>query len=183
MRVVMTLRPGMRATKKLVHLLGDRLVAVRYRMNGGEGRVRTAEIILDTPFLTALRSALAGPTPAEEDRAVGKGEPELRSPLDDVLAVEAPEPTAPCACSALLRTDAGPRLTFVFATTDTGAVLASVDELPAVWATGPTIDDARASLVVEVSLVLAANSIRDRAHIRVTEFLMREAVLLRLRRS
>ena len=72
MRVVMTLRPGMRATKKLVHLLGDRLVAVRYRMNGGEGRVRTAEIIIDTPFLAALRSALAEPPRAEDDRPAGR---------------------------------------------------------------------------------------------------------------
>ena len=48
MKVRLTLRPGRRGTKKLLHELGDRLVCVRYRYDKDAGRrLKTAEIIVD----------------------------------------------------------------------------------------------------------------------------------------
>jgi predicted RNase H-like HicB family nuclease len=46
--------------------------------------------------------------------------------------------------------------TAVFAQGD-GKIIASIEELPATHAEGATIEDARAALIVELALTLAAN--------------------------
>jgi len=177
--ILMTLRPGAPATKRLTLLLGERLVAVRYRSDGAGARVRTVELTADAGFIEVLRAALTTTPASPHQGAV----PELPSLLDaladlDDAAASAAPPTAPCACAALLRADAGSHLTFVFAATTAGDVFATVAELPAVWATGSSIDDARTSLCVELALALAANPMRERARHCVTDILAREEVVL-----
>jgi predicted RNase H-like HicB family nuclease len=46
--------------------------------------------------------------------------------------------------------------TAVFAEAD-GKIIASIEELPATYAEGATIEDARAALIVELALTLVAN--------------------------
>ena len=51
--------------------------------------------------------------------------------------------------------------TAVFAQAD-GKIIASIEELPATYAEGATIEDARAALIVELARTLAAN--RNETH-------------------
>ena len=88
----------------------------------------------------------------------------------------------PCVCRALLQSDVGPRLTFVFTALAHGRVLATIDELPEVWTIGETVPTARAALLVEVALLLAANPANTIPRAERKRFLRRETVMLALRR-
>lgn len=88
----------------------------------------------------------------------------------------------PCVCRALLQSDVGPRLTFVFTALAHGRVLATIDELPEVWAIGETVPTARAALLVEVALLLAANPANTIPRAERKRFLRRETVMLAPRR-
>lgn len=175
-RVVMTMRPGSRGTKKLVEVFGNRLVAVRYRTDGSASRIATAEIIVDPKFIALHQAALAAPPDAPRDR------PEVLTPDADTFD-DTERGATPCVCAALPPSVATRRLTFVFAETDTALVLATVDEPPLLWAVGTSIAEARMNLAIEVGLVLAANPPRDRAKFNITNFLQREVVVLPPRRA
>lgn len=88
----------------------------------------------------------------------------------------------PCLCKAL-QSDVGPRLTFVFTALAHRRVLATIDELPAVWAIGETVPTARAALFVEVALLLAANRANAVPLAERCRLLKREAVILAVRRN
>ena len=88
----------------------------------------------------------------------------------------------PCLCKVLLQSDIGPRLTFVFTALAHGRVLATIDELPAVWAIGETVPAARAALFVEVALLLAANRANAVPLGERFRLLKRETVILAARR-
>ncbi|WP_412070173.1 hypothetical protein [Rubrivirga sp. IMCC43871] len=47
MRVLQTLRPGHRGTRRFVDRFGDQLVCVRYRTDGANRRVTTVELVVD----------------------------------------------------------------------------------------------------------------------------------------
>jgi hypothetical protein len=86
-------------------------------------------------------------------------------------------------CRALLQSDVGPRLTFVFTAATHGRVLATIDELPEVWAIGETVRTARAALFVEVALLLAANRADAVPLAERCRLLKRETVILGVRRT
>jgi predicted RNase H-like HicB family nuclease len=165
--VVASLRPGAVGTKRLVALLGDRLVRVRFRDDPGRGRLKTAEVILDAALLDILSRR---PSPA-----VLPPEPEPPPPPPRPAPVE-PPPIAPCVCRALLGPIQHPQVTFAFFATAEGQVLVTVDELPNIWATGSTIEDARAAVTVELALLLAANGTAVQP--ARTHLLLREIVAL-----
>lgn len=89
----------------------------------------------------------------------------------------------PCVCRALLQSDVGPRLTFVFTALAHGRVLATIDELPEVWAVDETVPAARAALFVEVALLLAANRANAVPLAERFRLLKRETVILAVRRQ
>ncbi|HEY6137549.1 MAG TPA: hypothetical protein VI670_07270 [Thermoanaerobaculia bacterium] len=86
-------------------------------------------------------------------------------------------------CRALLQSDVGPRLTFVFTALAHGRVLATIDELPEVWAVDETVPAARAALFVEVALLLAANRANAVPLAERFRLLKRETVILAVRRQ
>jgi len=158
---------GERETEFLRHLLGDRLICVRQHGDDASP-VRTAEIILDREVLAALEGGLANVNGRK------RGRPSKAA---------APRDVAPCVCSGLLRTDLGPQLTFVFTALPQKQVLATIDELPTVWATGHSESTARRALVIEVMLLLALNPAGARPPVDPKRLLTREAFTLPTMRS
>jgi hypothetical protein len=154
---------GDQETAFLTHLLGDRLICVRQHGDAASP-VRTAEIVLDREVLAALEAGFAN----------GNGRARRRA----ASVAAAPRAVAPCACGGLLGTDLGPQLTFAFTALPQSHVLATVDELPTIWATGDSESAARTALVIEVMLLLALNPAGARPPVDPKRLLKREAFTL-----
>lgn len=92
------------------------------------------------------------------------------------------DPALPGDGFALLQSDVRRRLTFVFTAVAHRRVLATIDELPQVWAIGETVPAARAALFVELALLLAANRANSVPLAERYRVLKRETVLLAMRR-
>ena len=190
-RVRMTLQPGARGTKELTAVFGERLVCVRYRKSDS-GSTKTVEIVVDASLLALFRSAMTKRQNGYvQESALTEAAEIPRHPAEHLVARatddaahenDPSEGEHPCVCSALLRSRLRPRITFVFAAAENGAVVGMLGELPEVWAAGDTIPAARAGLIAELSLLLAANPAQARPALRPQRALRREIVLLPQRR-
>ena len=167
MGVRVTLRRGERGTEVLTHLLGERLLFVRHRSEGGGAtRIRTAEIIIDAEVLAALQAGLTNGNGRK------RGRPARTTPAPLMREI------APCVCSGMLGQELVPRLTFVYTALPPGRVLATIEELPTVWATGDSVRAARTALVIEVMLLLALNPASARPPVDPKRLLKRETFAL-----